>query len=490
MTSTFDLVHTAAGDKLRKHLAALLADWLPQQRWFGGKGIGIESVAIDSFQRLFDGYAVPSADEPTVWHMLVSARLRAGADEIAETQTYQLFLGVRPGPLPHSLQHAAIGGPGETLAELGGVCYDALHDARITTRLMDGVAERESYGLLRFDRPSGPEPVRGLRPRMLTTEQSNTSLVFGDRYIAKVLRRPTAGLNPDLELVTALAEVGSPHIARPVGWLELGEGGDPDPMTLIVVQDFLKSATDGWGLALASVRDLYADPKLPPARAGADFAPESYRLGEATARVHQDLAAALPTGRLGAQDSAALAAGMVARLELTASRVPALRPHAPALRAALADVATEHVGRQIQRVHGDYHLGQVVRTIHGWILLDFEGEPTKPLAERRAMTSALKDVAGMLRSFDYAAHHQLTIAVPDGGESSMMPMRAAEWAERNRDAFCAGYASAADSDPRAQAALLRAFEIDKAVYEVAYEAANRPSWLQIPLAACARLAAA
>jgi maltokinase len=490
MTSTFDLVHTAAGDKLRKHLAALLVDWLPQQRWFGGKGIGIDSVTIESFQRLFDGYPAPSADEPTVWHMLVRARLRTAVGETPEIHTYQLFLGVRPGPLPHSLTHAAIGAPGEVVSELGGVCYDALHDAGITTRLMDGVAERQSFGLLRFDRPTGPEPVRDLRPRMLTTEQSNTSLVFGDRYIAKVLRRPTAGLNPDLELVTALAEVGSPHIARPVGWLELGRSDDPDPMTLIVVQEFLKSATDGWGLALASVRDLYADPKLPPARAGADFAPEAYRLGEATARVHQDLATALPTGRLDAQESAALAAAMTERLEQTASRVPALRPHTAALRTALSQVATAHVGQQVQRVHGDYHLGQVVRTIHGWILLDFEGEPIKPLEERRAMTSALKDVAGMLRSFDYAAHHQLTIAVPDGAESSMMPLRAAEWAERNREAFCAGYASAAETDPREQMALLRAFEIDKAVYEVAYEAANRPSWLQIPLAACARLAAA
>jgi maltokinase len=488
MTSTFDLAHTAAGEQLRKHLAALLADWLPQQRWFGGKGTGIESVAIDSFEQLFDRDPAHSATEPVLWHLLVTARLRAAVDEVPETQTYQVFLGVRPS-LPHWLVHAAIGGPGEVVSELGGVCYDALHDAEITVRLLDGLVERQSFGLLRFDRPTGPEPVRGLRPRMLTTEQSNTSLVFGDRYIAKVLRRPTAGLNPDLELVTALAEVGSPHIARPVGWLERGAPGDSDPMTLVVVQEFLKSATDGWSLALASVRDLYAaGPQLPAARAGADFAPEAFRLGEATARVHQDLASALPTGRLSEQESAALAAGMVERLEATAQRVPALRPHVDALRSALVDAARLHSEQQVQRVHGDYHLGQVVRTIHGWILLDFEGEPTRPLSQRRAMTSALKDVAGMLRSFDYAAHHQLTIAVPEGAESSTMPARAAEWAERNRDAFCAGYADAAEADPREQGVLLRAFEIDKAVYEVAYEAANRPSWLQIPLAACARLA--
>jgi maltokinase len=488
MTSTFDLVHTAADERLRERLAALLAGWLPTQRWFGGKGSGLESVAVDSLARLFDPDPADGDAAAALWHLLVSARLRSAAGEAAETQTYQVFLGVR-GSLPHSLVHAAIGGPDEVVPEIGGVCYDALHDAQITVRLLDGLADRQSFGPLRFDRPTGPEPMRGLRPRMLTTEQSNTSLVFGDRYIAKVLRRPTAGLNPDLELVTALAEVGSPHIARPVGWLELGKPADPDPMTLVVFQEFLKSATDGWGLALSSVRDLYAGgPQMSAAHAGADFAPEAYRLGEATARVHQDLATALPTRRISWQESAGLAAGMVERLESTALRVPALRPHVSALREALMEPAQLRQDQSVQRVHGDYHLGQVVRTIHGWILLDFEGEPTRPLEQRRAMTSALKDVAGMLRSFDYAAHHQLTIALPEGAESSWMAAHAAEWADRNREAFCEGYAVAAEADPREQGALLRAFEIDKAVYEVAYEAANRPSWLGIPLAACARLA--
>jgi maltokinase len=173
------------------------------------------------------------------------------------------------------------------------------------------------------------------------------------------------------------------------------------------------------------------------------------------------------------------------RLAEAVGAVPELASYADAVAAAYDDVAA--VGEiPVQRIHGDLHLGQCLRTGDGWVVLDFEGEPARPLAERTALMSPLRDVAGMLRSFDYAARHLLA----DHPDSAQLVYRAAEWADRNREAFCDGYAQQAGADPRDSATLLRAFELDKAVYEVRYEASHRPSWLSIPLAGIDRLVAA
>ncbi|SCD33920.1 maltokinase [Streptomyces sp. DvalAA-14] len=202
--------------------------------------------------------------------------------------------------------------------------------------------------------------------------------------------------------------------------------------------------------------------------------------------MHRSLAAALPVLRLDGAALERIASAMARRLEETAAEVPAIRPYAGALRSAFDDLAELGAsgaadgaadgapgGVLAQRVHGDLHLGQALRGPDGdWVLIDFEGEPARPLAERRRPAPPVQDVAGMLRSFDYAAHH-----------SGNGP-----WAARHRDAFCTGYAEVSGVDPREQRVLIRAFETDKAVYEARYEARHRPAWLPIPLSALARLA--
>jgi maltokinase len=225
------------------------------------------------------------------------------------------------------------------------------------------------------------------------------------------------------------------------------------------------------------VRDLYASAGTSAANAGGDFAPEAARLGAATAQVHADLADAFGTDKLEPEAIRDVAEQMFRRLDMAIAAVPELARYGDMIGSGYSDLAKLKSPVQAQRVHGDYHLGQVMRTQTGWVVLDFEGEPASPLAQRRARSSPLRDVAGMLRSFDYAARHQL-ISHP---EAVRLAAAASDWVRRNTDAFCAGYAEGGGLDPESNAVLLRALQLDKAVYEVMYEARHRPSWLAIPL---------
>jgi len=445
-----------------------LATWLVKQRWFAGKGRTVHDLAVVADTEIIPG-------DPGLRHLMVTVSHGATSD------CYQLYIGSR-ARLPARLRHARIG------AHAGLQIYDGLHDSDLTRTLLDAIAADRAVGMLRFCRMPGaeiPGAGAGLDSLVLTGEQSNTSLVFGESAIFKVFRRVNPGPNPDLEVAAALAQLGSSHIAEPFGWVETKIDGAI--AVLGILSRYLRAASDGWSLAATSVRDLYATEEgTRAAEAGGDFAGEAERLGAATAQVHRDLADAFGRSELAPDAIRELAEQMYRRLDLAVAAVPELARYADKVGDAYSNLAKLTEPVLAQRVHGDYHLGQVMRTQTGWVVLDFEGEPASPLAQRRARSTPLRDVAGMLRSFDYAARHQL-VNHPVAGPSASLAARAGDWVRRNSDAFCAGYAAAGGLDPAENYVLLRAMLLDKAVYEVIYEARHRPTWVSIPLESIAEL---
>jgi maltokinase len=441
----------------------LVQDWIPRQRWFGGKGRTIASVEETSSSLLLDA-------DPQVRLLIVRVAYDDGTAE-----HYQLMLASTKDNVEQRLEHALLG------EQDGNLVYDAVHDPVATSALLEHLAEARHVDEVSF--VNAAELDDSLPGRVLGGEQSNTSVVFGDTVILKLFRRLQPGANPDIEVTKALADAGSTHVAPPLAWYDGTVDGETT--TLGLLQPFLRGSSEGWAMATASVRDLFAEGDLHADEVGGDFAAESERLGTATGEVHALMRQVLPSATVGSDESQATARQLHERLDAALLVVPELAEHAESMRAAYDQVATRTDPVDVQRVHGDYHLGQVLRTQDGWVLLDFEGEPARPLPERRALMSPLRDVAGMLRSFDYAAQHLLA-------EQTVRPdltFRAEEWATRNREAFCDGYAAATGHDPRDEPVLLKAFELDKAVYETVYEARNRPTWLQVPLRSIHRLTA-
>jgi maltokinase len=441
-------------------LTRLVQDWMPTQRWFAGKGrearFGLELLA-------------ELTGEVGLW--LVHVEYDDQTQEL-----YQLPLALRSEPR-ENLEHALIGslddGDGPTWI------YDALHDKDATGEWLIAIRDQRAESRLSFRRYVEADSIPvGESSLVIGGEQSNTSLVYGDVAILKVFRRLRPGSNPDIEIGEALGALGSRNTPRLLG------AASADGYALAMLQEYMTTAVDGWELAKASVRDLMAEADLHAAEAGGDFAGEAHRLGTTVAQMHADLAQAFPT--LGSVDLKGRSDAMHARLDSAVSIVPALADLAEDVHALFTAFAELDTMLPTQRIHGDLHLGQVLRTSHRWVVIDFEGEPMAELDERRRPDSALRDVAGMLRSFDYAGHHRMIEVAPH----PQLAYRAAEWALRNRDAFCDGYAETAGFDPREQPVPLRAYEADKAIYEAVYESRHRPEWLPIPLETLTRLAEA
>ncbi len=429
-------------------LAGLLGPWLPGRRWFPVKGTETRIRAIG-------GLTLRDPDGDAEVRLLLLRVEGVGAGAVLQVPVVLLP-------------------PGTPAA-----------DAEPVGTLPDGTVVLDGPGRPEFERAwlaaaehAGPVPAPHAlgAPRVLPGEQSNTSVILpgagpdGSTAMLKVFRGLSDGANPDVDVPRALAAAGWSHVPRPLAWLgaEWPDGDGTSRGHLGVLSAFVPGATDGFELAC----DM--------ARSGASFGALADELGHVVGQMHRALAAALPTpgpedpvpGHDG-RSAGAVADALAARLTWALEAVPELEQHAAAVEALaertrlLAEVPPR------QRVHGDLHLGQVLRGDGTWYVLDFEGEPLVPVARRTRPDLALRDAAGMLRSFDYAA------AV--GGAPHA-------WTEVARTAFLAGYsAETTGLDPGARAHLLRVLELDKALYEAVYEARNRPAWLPIPLRAVERL---
>ena len=447
--------------------AGALLGYLSTARWFAGKGRAAELASLVALPWLTE------VDEwPAVRPEIVEIVYRADEDPEPDrdddlswpTELYQLVISYRKAPVPE-LSYAEIGR--FTDRDLGPVvAYDAAQDpaaCRILLRcLLAGRRFRDHDHQQQTEvdfRLAAPGVLsEDLEPTVFRGQQSNTSVMLGDVGMIKLFRRLELGRNLDIEVHDGLRRAGVHDVATLYGWVEAGwtHAGVPVRTDLAMAVEKLAHAEDGWDLALVALEE------------NRSFAADAAALGVALAEIHAALARTFPTSRL---SGTTVATVMKTRLSAALDIAPALEPYVDGLTARLD--ALRPADLPVQRVHGDFHLGQTLRTPAGWKIIDFEGEPAKTLAERATPDSVWRDVAGMLRSFDYAA-------------ASRPGPASAGWAQECRDAFLEGYAGGALSP--SDSALLAPYEADKAIYEVIYEVRNRPDWVSIPLAAVAALA--
>ncbi len=418
-------------------VVGVLRAWIPRQRWYPAKGTDsrLERVAVVDLPD-------PAGEASVQLHIF---RLPAGGRL----------------QVPTTLRDPGFRGPGAVGRVAAGTLVDGPQDPAF---IRAWLAAADDDGAPRTVDPAGS--------RILGGEQSNTSIVLPESRppaILKVFRGLTGGPNPDVDVPLALARSGWSGVPRPLAWLAgrwPGETGD-EVGHLGVLSELVSGARDGFELACEH------------AGSGRDFGDLAEGLGRTLAQMHRALRTALPLEPGTAPPTARDVGGLLRdRALAAAAEVPELAARLPAIERVLAAIADLDAVPPLQRVHGDFHLGQVLLSADGsWYVLDFEGEPQASAAEKARPDLALRDVAGILRSIDYAA------AV--GGAASP------EWAPRARRRLVDGYRTEAADGRRDEMAdrLLQVLELDKAVYEVVYESRNRPDWVAIPLGAVDRLLA-
>ncbi|WP_181312812.1 maltokinase N-terminal cap-like domain-containing protein [Nocardioides campestrisoli] len=454
-----------------------LAEMMAGARWFAGKGRDF-SVSRTRLAGVLPG------QEPEVEILLVEVAYADGG----QPELYQVPLAYYDHP-EERIGHAHVG----TWAhpdDSGRLrhAYDALHDRKAMARWLEAFAAtaqgQASPGPLLFHSVGDHELDLEAHSTLFTGEQSNSSVRFGEDTVMKVFRKVTPGVNPDIAVHEVLTQAGSDHVAALYGWLDVLDTEADSIIQLAMLQQYLRTASDGWELAQVSVRDLFAEGDLHPNEVGGDFAGEAARLGTALRETHEVLAEYFPVKEHDAKQLAVLAYQLRRRLDESLAVYPELARHEAFVRETY-DRLAQLPGLRVQQIHGDLHLGQTLRTVRGWKIVDFEGEPARPLAERLRPDSVWRDVAGMLRSFDYAPRVAAMNHPGDEGREQRA-YRAKEWSARNQTAFLDAYADQGLSPE--DRVLLAAYVADKAVYETGYEARNRPGWVDIPLSGLDQLA--
>ncbi len=489
-----------------------LIEFLQRQRWFGGKGKPLADV------RLSDAVGLSDGANPRLLAFLI-VEYRGGV-----TERYVTPLTVNPRTGPDDAK-ALVELPDSSTHEW--VC-DGTGDADTWIRLYDAVAkERKLAGqsgcLMGRAMPQGREelakPVR--EAKVLSAEQSNTSVIFDRRVILKLIRKLDAGINPDSEVLEFLTtHTTYRDVPALLGVITYDDGitEETQPATVAVLQRFVQNVGDGWSYTLAHLVTLLDEGVKAVTERGDNlskavmeisgpFLAQIRRLGEITGGLHVALACrqepeAFCPESISASDVERWQAGMTRHLTEVCRDLRELQPvRRSALKLTDDDVARLETacrdrfgdlqlltqGMVVKvRHHGDYHLGQVLKTTDSFVVIDFEGEPARPIEERRAKVCPLKDVGGMLRSFNYAAHAALKQRTTvSATESGLMT----EWEGAVRASFMDGYRSVAKPGQTAflpstweeSLRVIQVYELDKALYELRYEMRNRPDWLSIPL---------
>lgn len=404
---------TARSDPDDARLLDVVRGWLPGRRWYPAKGVAAAELSVVA--------GIDLADDVRI--LLV--RVNAGSIDVV--LQVPLVLGSADGDVIGTLD----GRP---------VCDGAPHPAFLRAWL----AAADGPGIA-----ADPSTAR-----MISGEQSNTSVILGGG-ILKVLRTVAPGENPDVDVPRHLVSVGWPNVPAPLAWLQATWPGAHEPGYLGVLSAFVDSAQDGFELACDY------------ARRGEPFVGPATDLGTVTLGMHAALVSAYGVMPSGTEE---VARSVENRFAWALSAVPRLARFADGVAEVVADVRALPSAPPRQRVHGDLHLGQVLRSHETWFITDFEGEPLAPLDQRTKPDLAVRDVAGLLRSIDYAA----AVGGLTGGAAQ-------EWATQARDGLLAGYGL------DEHATLVRALELDKTLYEAVYESRNRPTWLPIPIAGLERL---